>query len=352
MSFDVVSLIRQYLTPVIVEKIAAALGLDRSQTNSAIGALLPAILSGLLGAGQRPGGARTLNEAVGAQDQGILGNLANMIGGGGQKSLIDSGSSILGSLLGGSSANALGSAAGRFSGIGESGAKGLMGMLAPVVLGALGQQQRSNGLDASGLVNLLASQKENIAKALPAGFAKELQGTGLLDSVSSYLPDRVAKAAPSITERAPSSGGMPSILPWVAGLAALALLLWMFTSRDHATHTQVPPVGEITNVAGATQHINDLGDRLRMALGTVTDEASAKAALPRLNDIAAELGRVETAAANFPAAERSSLSAAISALIAALGPKIEAILKIPGVGDVLRPVIETVQARLRKIGGV
>ena len=36
---------------------------------------------------------------------------------------------------------------GKFAGVGEGTGKSLLGMLGPVVLGALGQQQRSAGLD-------------------------------------------------------------------------------------------------------------------------------------------------------------------------------------------------------------
>ena len=45
--------------------------------------------------------------------------------------------------------------------------KSLMGLLAPVVMGVLGQQRRTSGLDATGLARLLTSQKDNIASAIP-----------------------------------------------------------------------------------------------------------------------------------------------------------------------------------------
>ena len=56
-----------------------------------------------------------------------------------------------------------------------------MGLLGPMVMGVLGQQQRANGLDAQGLTQLLQSQKGNIARALPPGFADYLSSAGLLD---------------------------------------------------------------------------------------------------------------------------------------------------------------------------
>jgi hypothetical protein len=49
-----------------------------------------------------------------------------------------------------------------------------LGLLGPIVLGVLGQQQRSSGLDASGLAKLLASQKDNVLAALPSEFSREV----------------------------------------------------------------------------------------------------------------------------------------------------------------------------------
>ena len=49
----------------------------------------------------------------------------------------------------------------------EAGATGnLMAMLAPLVMGALGQQTRSQGLDVGGLAQLLMGEKEQADSAL------------------------------------------------------------------------------------------------------------------------------------------------------------------------------------------
>ena len=118
------------------------------------------------------------------------------------------------SLLGGKTLSALTGAVGQYAGLNSSGSKSLMGLLGPVVLGVLGQQQRSGGLDASGLANLLLSQKSNVAGALPSGFSKYLGDTDIGTSSAKY---------PS---RAPSTP--PSVWPWLLGvlvaLGALALL--------------------------------------------------------------------------------------------------------------------------------
>jgi uncharacterized protein DUF937 len=123
-------------------------------------------------------GANKLNEVVKKQEQGVLSSLASAIGEPGQKALIDQGTSVLTSLLGGKTASALTDAVGQYAGI-----TNLLGLLGPVVLGVIGREARQRGLDASGLANRLASQKSNVSAAVPAGFSKYLSGAGILDDV-------------------------------------------------------------------------------------------------------------------------------------------------------------------------
>ena len=106
-----------------------------------------------------------------------------MLGKGGQSSFIEQGSQLLSSLLGGRDQNALAQAVGKFAGLGQDGAGLLLGMLAPVVMGTIARHQGTGSGDASGITGLLASQKDNIAAAMPAGFSNLLSGTGLLDAL-------------------------------------------------------------------------------------------------------------------------------------------------------------------------
>ena len=66
------------------------------------------------------------------------------------EALVHTGTSTLTSLLGGTTTSALTNAIGQYAGIGDAGSKSLMGLLGPVVMGVLGQQQRASGLDANG----------------------------------------------------------------------------------------------------------------------------------------------------------------------------------------------------------
>ena len=149
-----------------------------------------------------------------------------MIGGSGQKALIDTGVSTLTSLLGGKTTSALTNAVGQYAGIGEGGSKSLMGVLGPVVMGVLGQQQRASGLDATGLANLLASQKDNIARALPAGFASYLSGTGILDRITGPT----ARPEPAYARSPSTSTTTPSWLLPALGILAIGALAWYLLS--------------------------------------------------------------------------------------------------------------------------
>jgi uncharacterized protein DUF937/PRC-barrel domain protein len=232
MSTNLVSTITQVLSSNFVSRVASSLGLDGAQVEKALQAGAPALLAALTSLVSKPAGAAALNGAVAQQQPGVLTSLANMIGGSGQKALIDTGVSTLTSLLGGKTTSALTNAVGQYAGIGEGSSKSLMGVLGPIVLGVLGQQQRTSGLDATGLANLLASQKDNIARALPAGFASYLGGTGILDRITGPT----ARPEPAYAISPSTSMTTPSWLLPALGILAIGALAWYLLSGP-ATQT-------------------------------------------------------------------------------------------------------------------
>lgn len=169
MTENLLSAVTRFLTPEIVGKIATASGLDRSVAQKAVDASVPAVLSGLSQLASQPGGARQLANAMAEQPAGILGSLANVLGGSAQ--LADQGSQVLSSLLGGSGLSAIASAVSKYVGIGEGSTRTLLGLLSPVIMGVMGRQQRATGMDASGFARMLSGQKEEIASAMPSGLS-------------------------------------------------------------------------------------------------------------------------------------------------------------------------------------
>ena len=106
MATNLVSLVMQFLTPNTISRIAAALGLEQNKVQAAIGAAVPGLLAGFSSVAAQPEGAQRLADAA-KQQTSTFGSLADMIGGAGQSSLIDKGTQMLSSLLGGHDQTAL-----------------------------------------------------------------------------------------------------------------------------------------------------------------------------------------------------------------------------------------------------
>ena len=98
MAANLVSVVMQFLTPDMIAKIASVLGIDRSVAQKAIGGAIPALLAGLADATSTPNGARQLSSTL-AQQPGSLESLKSLIGGSGQNTLAETGSSMLSGLF-------------------------------------------------------------------------------------------------------------------------------------------------------------------------------------------------------------------------------------------------------------
>src|SRR4029079_5896878 len=97
----------------------------------------PALLAALISFVSKPQAATKLSDVIRKHEPGVLTSLASAIGEPGQSALVDQGSSLLISLLGGKTLSALTGAVGQYAGLNSSGSKSLMGLLGPVVLGVL-----------------------------------------------------------------------------------------------------------------------------------------------------------------------------------------------------------------------
>lgn len=377
MATNLVSLAMKFLTPDLILKIASNLGLDKALTQKAVEAAVPGLLAGLVNRVAKPDGARVVTEVLAKQDGGLLGRLASTIGGSGQTALVSAGTSALTSLLGSTSVGGLAGALAKYAGVGDGPAKSLLGLIGPVVLGSLAQEQKAAKLDAGGIASLLSGQKDNIAAAMPAEFAKLLGGTGLLDQIQSNLKS-VAAVSPAPTTVAPrkvetparpvaaqpaarpvaspvattAAAAVPAAPWWRLPLIAAALL-----GAAWSVFAPVRPPVQPAVVTGGAQRIVvdnvDVGgkigtvlDQLRATLGTVKDAASAQAALPRMSEATAQLDTIAPLAAKLPPELRRSLASTVAAGMTGLNPLFNAALAAPGVAAVARPAIEQLRAKL------
>lgn len=224
MSTSLIDLARQYLTPDVIDKLAAFTGESPAATSKAIAGATPAVLAGLLNTAQGPGGVAQLITLFqqGKFDGAMLGNLAGAFSGNSVDSLAKAGAPLLGSLFG-SRSNALTDMLASYSGVKRSSAASLLGLAVPFVMSLVGKQLApTGGVTAASLKDLLFSQRSAVASAAPPGLAQAL-GLGDLSSLgASHPPHR--DAAP--VARAESSMG--KWLPWLIGLVGLLFLFsWL-----------------------------------------------------------------------------------------------------------------------------
>jgi hypothetical protein len=369
MAPNLISLVTQFLTPDMIARIASSLGLEGAVAQKAASASVPGLLAGLIGLASKPEGARLLSNTLAQQPHSGIDDLRNAIGGSGQKALVDNGSSILSTLLGGDVTSGLASAVGKFAGVGEGTSKSLLGILGPVVLGALAGQQRSGGLDANGLAGLLASQKDSIAAAMPSGFANLLGGTQLLDAIgggirggaaaTSAAAGRIGGAAEQVAATTRSTVGAVTTgatsqrkwLYWAVALVVLAVVAWQVLS-----HRSLEPTAT-TQTAPSTQGLTvggfDLGvqvtstlDSLKTSLQGITDSASAQAALAKLQDAAAQLDKVGGLAPQLSPGAKTAFAALVAAAMPSLNDLFDKVLAKPGVAAIAKPAIDGLRAKL------
>ena len=131
-------------------KLAEQIGGTDGQTKNAIMAALPALLGALNKNSNTPEGAQTLNNALEQHDGSVLNNVEGYL----QNPDLKDGAGILSHLFGGNAVS-------QSSGLDTQGSLKMLETLAPLVLGALGQQKKENNLDAQGISNLTSNIAAN-----------------------------------------------------------------------------------------------------------------------------------------------------------------------------------------------
>ena len=155
----------------------------RGATSKAMSAAMPALLGALARNASSGSGAEALASALSRDhDGGILDDLTGFLG----KGDTSAGDGILGHVLGANRDN-VAAGVSRSSGLDVSAVQKLLPMLAPVVLGMLGREQRAQSLDASGLASMLGQESRADERAAPGLVSSLLDADGdgsVLDDVA------------------------------------------------------------------------------------------------------------------------------------------------------------------------
>ncbi len=329
---SLVSEIMRYATPVLVERIAAAIGINSSLARMALTYAVPAILSAFAGKASTPAGASALLGAVQKADPNLLGSLEGMLGGAGKDQFLKSSSAGLGSLLGQGGIESIVGGLAKNAGIGSGAAAALLPIVSQMALGGLAKS--AGGLDASGLANMLSSQQSSFNAAIPSA-AKE--------AVRAAVPD--------------TAGGM-GLAKWLIPLAAVLAALWYFMSGSPApvtTTEQAKPAAESTaaaptgimvegvDVSGTlTKTMSDLTG----AITGITDAATATAALPKFDAAGKAVDSVAAVASKMSAEQKSAVGTMISAAMPSLRAAADKALAIDGVGAIAKPIVDALFTKI------
>ncbi|MBX3289297.1 MAG: DUF937 domain-containing protein [Acidobacteria bacterium] len=186
--FSLQDLLGQQQGDTAVNEISSTVGANSSLVNSAIQMALPAILSGLANNAATPQGAQSLDSALSNDHDGsILGNLGGLGGlifGQQQQQAAPppqlNAGGILGHILGGNQGQVVQQVSNN-TGLNMGQVAQILMMLAPIVMGYLGQQKRQQNVGADGLGGLLGG--------LLGGGQQQAASTGnpMLDMASSML---------------------------------------------------------------------------------------------------------------------------------------------------------------------
>ena len=158
-----------------IENLASQVGGNEGEVKNGVMAALPAMLAAL---GKNAGtekGAEELNNALEKKHDGsILDNLSGYL----SNPDLKDGAGILNHLFGNQTSN-VANAVSQSSGLDTNGSMKMLQMLAPILMGILGQQKKQNNLDAKGLGSLTSM--------LASNFGSEAGASGIMETVTNLL---------------------------------------------------------------------------------------------------------------------------------------------------------------------
>jgi len=381
---NIVDLVKSQLGGEVLGRLGGLVGGSEAQTRGASDAAVPAMLEMFAKLAGTKGGGDLLSSIMGKIDLSTLGNLAGTLAGGGGSTMGSLGGTILTTLLG----NNLGgivSAIAKVAGAQPELMKKLLTYLGPIVLGVIAKQLGGRP-DAAGVSRLFADQKGNIESALPQGLSLAgFDPSAAISAASKLLPAQGGSRGPGSEEAA----GFPMwVLP--ALLALLGAGYWAYTQVGKAPEggvelprpaavideVTVAKEGPVTVVEEKETLVDEKGkpiaqvvedvvavakpameaalegqikkfgesaaslfDGLTKLLGEVTDEASAKTALPEIQKLAPSLDAFTKAAGAIPEAGRDSAMQLVTDRLGPIQELVAKVMAIPGVKEVLEPVV-------------
>ncbi|MBP0581659.1 DUF937 domain-containing protein [Labrys sp. LIt4] len=198
MAINLPSLVSQLITPDLIERTAAIIGIDPALAQKLVGAAIPSVLGAFASEASSPDGARGISDLISSQDPGLFDTLAAGVISGDANSLA-SGVNVLTPLLGTEGVNQLANVLGQATGAPPQAAASVLGLVGPAVVGALGNQPPESWADGHAISSLFAAEKQAITAALPASLAAGLADSGFLQGLDTAVSGAFRTTPPQST---------------------------------------------------------------------------------------------------------------------------------------------------------
>ena len=150
---------------------------------------------------------------------------------------------------------------------------------------------------------------------------------------------------------------------WILLAALVLLVVWVWSKRSSEVVEQAKPnAGQVAEQAKTTagqvagslsvngvdlkSSVQKALDGLKTTLQGITDSASAKAALPPLEKEGQQFDKLRDLAGKLPIDGKTAFAALVAQLRPSIDDLFNKVLAIPGVGDIAKPVIDGLRAKL------
>lgn len=357
MAINLLDSVKDALAGQVADQLGSAVGLDKQQTASALKAVVPMLIGGMMKKASTPGGASELSNVLKDTDTSILDNLGGLLGGGGGSSgpdLMSMGGKLIPMLFGSDQGNIVSTLV-KLLGLNEKSIGSLLKLLVPIVMAVVGKQAKSSGgFDIGALTNLLGGQKNFLAGAVPS----ELQG-------ALGLASNLASSASKTAETAASGNPLQWLLPLIA-IGVLGYLGYTYFPKGNDNKNVTPPTPPASisgNSLEATilpdpPALPDLNDLKKSLTSTFEGLSGTLEGIKDVDGAKSALSKIEDAAKNFggagidklPAVAQKALVPFLKPYLAKLQDVIKVLYEIPGVKDVIDPVLGPMVQAVEAVG--
>lgn len=265
---NLIEFLKDKLTTSIVDKMGSFLGEAPESVTSALDAALPTILGGLIQQGSTDAGAKKIMAIIkdGGHSGEIMSELPALFDNFDKTQLLVTiGSNIFNHFFG-NTAGTLTDKIANLSGIRKTSSASLLGLTAPLALGAIGYVVNKENLGISGLKNLFDEQREEIGKLLPDTIATHLPLRAITTTQEQEIreePKQQIKQqakAPEIKNTKKEESFFSKALPWII-LVLLGLLTAYYLrscqTKKMGSDTAVVAADTVTTTTDESGIIND-----------------------------------------------------------------------------------------------